>query len=238
MKNTQPETFTLENFEGPLDFLLHLIQKSEIDIYDVKIQEITQQYLLKLTDYIEPNIDQGAEFVGTAAALLWLKSRTLLPKHEQVEMGEEEHEDPRFEIIHQLVDYCRFKQAAKDLNQLEIRQSHYYLRGHDAIPDFKKNLGIEHLSLSDLASLFKTVIAKAVTQKGHVHEESWKVSDKIKAIRTILKEQQRIEFNTLFSTMMAREELIVTFLAVLELMKMGELKVIRDLVNNTVVMLP
>lgn len=237
MKNVEPEIFTLANFEGPLDFLFHLIQKSEIEIYDIKIQEITQQYADKLTAYLEPNIDQGAEFVGTAAALLWLKSKTLLPKHEQVEAGEEES-DPRFEIIHQLLDYCRFKQAAKDLNQLETHQGQRYLRGNNALPDIKKNLGIEHLSLTDLATLFKGIMAKAVAQRGHIHEESWKVSDKIKAIRILLKDQQQIDFDLLFSPALAREELIVTFLAVLELMKMGELRVIKDLVNNKVVILP
>src|SRR5262249_30298583 len=163
-KNTEPESFLLGNFEGPLDFLQHLIQKSEIDIYDISLQKITAQYLERLANLCTINIDTGGEFVGTTSSLVYLKSRMLLPKHEQAENQEEEI-DPRFEIIHQLMDYCLFKEAARDLAKRELHQSSFYLRGENP-SDIKKPLGIEHLSVEDLATLFKEVMAKCTGQNG------------------------------------------------------------------------
>lgn len=229
----EPDVFTLDNFEGPLDFLLHLIQKSEIDIYSVQIQNIMDQYMERMGINSELCVDTGAEFIGTAATLLLLKSKMLLPKHEQVSNPEDEQLDPRFEIIHQLVEYCRFKEAAKELAERERVQGAYYYRGTDT-PELKKPLGVEHLTLDDLATLFKQIVARAETQKGTIHEEEWRVSDKIKLIRQLLKVPKRIGFEILFSSERSRTELIVTFLAVLELMKMGEIKVIRDIASEQI----
>lgn len=233
MKNFEPCTFTLENFEGPIDFLWHLIQKNEIDIYAISLQKIMEQYLSKLKELAELNVDMGAEFVSTAASLLFLKSKMLLPKHEQEQGIDEEEIDPRFDIIHQLIDYCHFKQTAKELSEREKQQSGFYFRGVERA-DLQKNLGIEHLCLDDLASLFKQVLAKAAPHRGQLHEEVWKVSDKIHAIQILLRVQEKMPFGQLFSTEHSREELIVTFLAILELMKLGEIHVIKDLETNAV----
>lgn len=227
MQETEEPTFIIDNFEGPLDFLLHLIQKNEIDIYEVPINKIIDQFLEKLQNHLT-DIDTGAEFIATAATLLCLKSKMLLPKHEQAIDPDELEEDPNFEIIHHLIDYCRFKQAAKSLSEREQQQSGFYSRGVESLPDIKKTLGIEHLTLDDLAGLFKEIASKAAANRGTVHEDVWKVSDKIKYVRKILKEELKIGFESLFSAEMPRLELIVTFLAVLELMKLGEACVIRD----------
>jgi len=234
MKLPQTDSFTLSNFEGPLDLLWHLINREEIDIYEISLIEITKQYLSRTKEIENINIDQGAEFIAMAASLVWLKSKTLLPSHEQIEeVTEEEKNDPQFEIIHQLIDYCRFKKAAKELSQLEQQQSAYYSRGVES-GDIKKNLGIDHLSLDDLASLFSQILAKASTQKGIIHEETWRVSDKIKLLRYLLIEHHTLPFETLFTSEKSREELIVTFLALLELMKLGEAKVIIDRSKNII----
>lgn len=227
------DVFTLDNFEGPLDFLLHLIQKSEIDIYSVQIQNIMDQFIQRWGQKDELCVDTGAEFIATASTLLLLKSKMLLPKHEQAVNPEEEQLDPRFEIIHKLIEYCRFKEAAKELAERERVQGAYYYRGSD-VPEIKKPLGVEHLTLDDLASLFRQIVAKAQTHKGTIHEEEWRVSDKIKLIRQLLKEPRKIGFEILFSPERSRTELIVTFLAILELMKMGEIKVIRDVATQQV----
>ncbi len=224
--------FRLHNFEGPLDFLVHLVQKNEIDIYEVFLREVCMQYKQKAAEHSD--LDEGAEFVGNTSFLLWLKSKTLLPKHEQTEDSEPSDPDPQFEIIHQLLDYCRFKQAAKELSQLESKQSLFYARGSDAIPDVKKPLGIEHLSLEDLASLFQKIVAKAAVEPKCIEEENWRVQDKITLIRHLLKDQQKIAFEVLFTAEMSRGELIVTFLAMLELIKMGVLKAIRDQMQKKV----
>lgn len=220
------ETFALENFEGPLDLLWHLITRQEIDIYEIPIIEITHQYLSRQKESAD-NLDRGAEFIALAASFIWFKSKALLPKHEQLQEQELEEElDPHFDIIHHLVDYCRFKQAAKDLSAIEEQQGAYYLRGIED-QEVKKNLGIHHLSLDDLATLFQQILAKAVPQKGTIHEEEWKVSDKIQYLREWLAGQQKIDFTMAFNPMMSRMELIVTFLALLEMMKSGEAKVIH-----------
>ncbi len=231
MKHLELDTFALDNFEGPLDFLIHLIQKSEIDICDISLQKITEQYLNKLIDGTS-DVASGAEFVGTTASLLWLKSKMLLPKHEQPHDAEQNELDPRFEMIHQLIDYCRFKQAARDLTEREQQQSGFYIRGTD--PEIKKNLGIEHLTLEDLAALFQQVVAKATTHTELIHEENWRVSDKIIFIRHLLEDEQKIDFLALFSSDKCRDELIVTFLAILELMKLGEICVIKSLPSNSI----
>lgn len=218
--------FTLANFEGPLDFLLCLLQKEEIEIYDVPIQELIQQFICQF-DQWEEGLERGAEFIGTAAYLVWLKSKTLLPRHEQEVTEEELIEDPRFEIIHHLIDYCRFKQAAKELTSRQEKQQACYFRGVD-IPEWKKPLGIDHVSLEELSQLFKEMISKAAQMKPQIQEENWRVCDKIRIIRRLLQERSSFPFVELFSAQQSRPEMIVIFLAILELMKIGELAVGRE----------
>lgn len=227
MKNIDQDIFALNNFEGPLDFLLHLINKNEIDIYEVSLQKITEQYLKKLQELVSPEINSGAEFIGTTASLLHLKSRMLLPKHEQEISSEEEDSDSDFKFIHQLIEYCRFKDLAKGLVEREQKQSAFYTRGAEEY-DLKKKSGIQHITLEDLANLFRGVLANASIQKGLIHEEVWRVSDKIREIRKILREESKIECGLLFSAECSRLELIVSFLAILELMKLGEVSLEPD----------
>lgn len=227
MKYATPEIFALENFEGPLEFLLHLIQKEEIDIYEVPIQKIMEQYVNKQNLHDAIDIDSGAEFIGIASLLLYLKSRMLLPKHE-MPIDEMEDLDPRFDIIHKLIEYCRFKDLAKDLQYLEETQSSYFGRGIDGPYVIKKNLGIEHLTLQDLSRLFKELMDRRKINQQVIHEEVWLVSDKIKYIKDTLKEFYEIKFYDLFNSECSKEELIVTFLSLLELMKLGIVNVIKD----------
>ena len=222
MRAAEIDTFKLSNFEGPLEFLLQLIQKDEMDIYEVPLNALIEQFQNSELH----TLDSGAEFLGNASFLLWLKSKTLLPEHERVATPEELELDPRFEIIHQLLEYCRFKQAAKEISLLEHKQGHFYLRGSEA-HGAKKPLGIEHLSLDDLAQYFQQVLLKATPQTGSIQEEEWKVSDKISWLDELLQRTLSVPFNLLFTENMGRMEMIVTFLAILELMKMGRLKAIR-----------
>lgn len=219
------EHFTLVNFEGSLDFLICLIQKEEIDIYDVSIQELIRQFILQQADE-EEGIERGAEFIGIAAYLVWLKSKTLLPCNEQALEMEETVEDPHFEIIHHLIDYCRFKQAAKELASRQEKQQACYFRGIE-VPEWKKPLGIDHVSLEELSLLFKEMMSRVVQIKPQIQEENWRVSDKIRIIRSLLQENSNFAFTLLFSPQQSRVEMIVIFLAVLELMKVGELAVGR-----------
>lgn len=233
MKPSDFNSFNIENFEGPLDLLWQLIQRNEIDIYEINLHHITKQYIEKVNEIADKDLDQGAEFISAAAALLWLKSKTLLPKSEQQELSPEDEYDPRFEVIHQLVDYCRFRQAAKELSEREQQQSSFFVRGIEEA-EIRKNLGIGHLSLDDLASMFRDVLSKAQSKKGTIFEEEWQVNDKIILIRVLLSKQESIPFGQLFTAEKSREELIVTFLALLELMKGGEARVAKEISTGTI----
>lgn len=221
-------TVVLENFEGPIDLLFHLVQQSEIDIYEVRLQVITEQFMTIITKN-PPAIDKSSEFLATAAALLWLKSKTLLPPQEQAKEEEEAEEDPHLEIIQHLVEYCRIKEAAQLLSTREQQQQGYYSRGLSGSHEVKKPMGIEHLTLDDLAGLFKSIASRASSQPRLLEAETWKLADKIEDLRADLQRLKKIQFSQLFSYEKCRLELIVTFLAVLELMKLGEVGVIKDL---------
>ncbi|MBS4164475.1 Segregation and condensation protein A [Candidatus Protochlamydia amoebophila] len=214
--------FSLENFEGPLEFLLSLIQKEEINIYDVSIQELTQQFLEKLKEWETHYLEKGAEFVGSASYLVWLKSKMLLPIEEPSLEAETVQEDPHFEIIHHLLDYCRFKQAAKELSARQDKQLACYFRGASENA-WKKPLGLKDISLEELSILFKEITKRAERVKGKILEENWRVSDKIRFIKLQLQKQSSFRFDYLFLSDMPRLELIVIFLAILELMKIGSI---------------
>lgn len=226
-------TFQLGSFSGPLEFLIALIQSHEINIEDIPLREILVQYSSHNSEHTDLNV--GAEVVGSTSFLLWFKSKQLLPRHEQLS-GSEEEQDPCFAIIHHLIDYCRFREAAKQLSEREQRQSVYYFRGVQQHPaETKKTLGIEHLTLDDFASLFRQLIRKSLPNEGIICEEEWKVSDKIAIIRNLLQINQSIPFIEIFCSDFCREELIVIFLAVLEMMKGGELSVVRITNTNQIV---
>ncbi|SCA62672.1 Segregation and condensation protein A [Chlamydiales bacterium SCGC AG-110-P3] len=222
----EQETYNLDVFEGPLDFLVHLIQRKEVDIHDVTIRHIIEQYVGRLETLTKEEVDKGAEFIGITASLVYLKSKMLLPAREQSskeDSDEEDELDPRFEVIHHLLDYCRFKDAAKLLSQREDERSGIYHRGLEGIPIPEQTLGIEHLSFEDLEALFEDTLARAEARSGDINEEKWRVSDKARWLRRELKQRDAIPFAEVFSSQRSRGELVVSFLAVLEMMKIGVL---------------
>jgi segregation and condensation protein A len=227
MKKLNPNTISLESFEGSFDVLIHLIQKNEIEAASISLYEIILQFIEKQNSISNFDLDFGAEFISPAASLLLLKSQSLLPQNELLLNSDETVEDPHFDIIHHLLDYCRFKQAAKELIQLENYQSNFYPRGNDFFEPKKPN-GIEHVSLEELASIFKSVIQRAKTSQGNIVDEPWKISDKLLYIRELLEQKNNFSFSALFLPSMCKRELIVIFLAILELMKSGEVSIIND----------
>jgi len=218
-------TFALDNFEGPLPLLVHLIQKSEIGVDEIPLHRLGAQFI-ELLEKACASIDQGAEFIGAISFLMYLKSRALLPRDDQP--LDEGWEDPQFDVIHYLIEYVRFKDAAKGLSELEKRQSSLHRRGIEPRIENRKHLGIEHLSLDDIAVLFKQLSHKIPKSVGLIEEEDWKVSDKVEWLLNACKPGVKIPFAELFIKMSSRGELIVTFLALLELMKLGQLVVLRD----------
>jgi len=235
IKNFEQNTLILDNFEGPLAFLHYLVQKSELDISEISMQEITDQYLTYLTSTPQHDLNAGAEFIDHTGALIWIKSRMLLPPSSEDDNDESLLQCP-FDIIPQLLEYCRFKDVARELSQKECGQDHHYSRGMiPSMEDFPKPLGVERIGIDELETLFLELLEKANERETHViQEEEWRVRDKIEAIRDTLRLESRFHFRDLFSERTCRQEVVVTFLSLLELMKLGELVVVKNCETGTI----
>ncbi|MBC8081121.1 MAG: segregation/condensation protein A [Gorillibacterium sp.] len=229
--NNAKVTFKLEAFEGPLDLLLHLIDKNEVDIYDIPIRTITDQYMEYLSMMQELELDLTSEFLVMAATLLSIKSRMLLPKPPIVEMdwendyGESDL-DPRAELIRQLIEYRKYKEIAEHLREKEVERSLIYTREPSDLTPFasqvKENplLGIMP---ADLMWAFQKALKKMVGRNAvaHIRRDEISVKERIRQIIRQLKlEGGKVLFSRLLVDDYSREELVVTFLALLELMKM------------------
>jgi len=222
----------LEIFEGPLDLLLYLIKKDEIDIQNIAIQRITDQYLAYIETFKILNIDLASEFIVMAANLMYIKSRTLLPKSERPPEEDIEEDDPRWELIRQLIEYKKFKDAAGQLAIKASEQEDYFVghspETHSAPPPDAPPLA--EVSIFDLIRAFQGVLKRfeEAHDLGDIIDDRFTVADKIEFLLHELKPGQRVGFRTLFATASTKGEVIVTFLAVLELMKMNQLTVCQD----------
>jgi segregation and condensation protein A len=219
----------LEIFEGPLDLLLYLVKKEEVDIYEVNLTKIATQFIEYVQVMKELDLDIAGEFLVMAATLMYIKSRELLPKNQQMEAPEEEdEEDPRWELIRQLVEYKKFKDAAAQLQEREHLQEQIYAR-IPARPEF----AVETPALRPEVSIFDLVnavssILKRFNQREQtrdVYEDKWSVSEKIEMIVTFIRERPRVRFAELFESAAHRMEVVVTFLALLELIRMKQLRI-------------
>lgn len=225
MNQTPPNVFSLDNFTGPLHFLLQLIRKSEIDIRDIPIQQITRQYLEKLEKAVEEEIEAGTEFIDTAATLLWVKSRMLLPHPSPVSWEELSEEEADRALIERLVDYYQCKCLGK---QLADRQEEGFFLRQPVQPGEKECSGLENLSLEDLAALFQKLISRLQSPELVTPgEKECSLEEKIDWLRLLLQEEGKIPMKRVLEEQKTREEMIVVFLAVLELMKMGEIRIVK-----------
>ena len=211
---------TLPVYDGPLDLLLDLIKKNEMDIYDIPIAEITRQYLESLAYMKQLDLEIAGEFIVMAATLIYIKSRMLLPQDSTED--EDEGMDPRAELIRKLLEYQAFKEAAKELGVMEGERSQMFTR---QVTDYyladlsPEDVGIDTFSanLFDLLSAFQTVLAKAGHKEVHeVFEESISIEEKMAELRRLLLEKKKLRFSELFPPAWSRNLLIVTFLALLE----------------------
>jgi segregation and condensation protein A len=210
------------SFEGPLDLLLHLIKENKIDIYDIPIALITRQYL----DYIEMmkelNLDIAGEFLLMAATLIHIKSRMLLPVEE---VTGEEPEDPRFELVQRLIEYQAFKDASLAFREREDEWSNIFhrepLKEEIGEEDAGGELDLFDLSLFDLMGAFKKLLDKAPPEVINITRETLTVKDRIGFIIERLENQETIRFEDLFGSNTTRTYLIVTFVALLEVLRLG-----------------
>jgi segregation and condensation protein A len=215
-----------EVFEGPLDLLLYLIRKEEVDIYEVNLTRLATQFI----EYIETmrllDLEVAGEFLVMAATLMYIKSRELLPVDQQAATEEEdEGEDPRWELIRQLVEYKKFKDAASQLAGLEERQENVFPRVPGRIEFEPEASGRAQASIFDLLNAVNAVLQRFNTprEEREIFEDKWTVSEKIEHLLRTLTERPRMVFSELFAGAANRSEVIATFLAMLELIRLKQL---------------
>lgn len=219
----------LEVFEGPLDLLWYLIKREEVDIYDVSLERITQQYLEFMEAFRALDLELAGEFIVMAANLIYIKSRALLPASVQPPEEEAEEEDPRWELVRQLIEYKKFKDAAAQLQERELAREALYsrvLETQTALPE--RPLG--EVSVFDLINAFNGIL-KRINQKEdlkEIFEENFTVSDKIEMVLKLINKGIPLRFTELFSGVASRAEIVVTFLAVLELIRVKQLKAVQE----------
>jgi segregation and condensation protein A len=234
VKTEETLRFKLPVFEGPLDLLLHLIKKNKIDIYDIPIVEITKQYLDYLELMKELNLEIAGEFLVMAATLIYIKSKMLLPPDETQE--EEKPEDPRAELVQRLLEYQAFKEASLKLREREEIWRNIFRRTPPKITDLdhEPDLLPFEVSLFDLISAFKNLLSKTPEEVIEITRETLTVSDRINYIMDRIKGRNGIRFEDLFEDNQTRLTLIITFLALLELMRLGLIKAYQERAFGTI----
>lgn len=215
----------LEVFEGPLDLLLYLIKNEEIDIYDIPIVRITKQYLEFLDVFHILDLDVAGDFVVMAANLIYIKSRSLLPKDLRPPEETAEEEDPRWELVRQLIEYKKFKDAAAHLQQREIEREGLFSRAPEK-PDFAAERPLAEVTRLDLLNAFNTVLRRLnkPEELRAIFEENFTVSDKIQLLLKMTEAGVPLKFTELFAGAVSRTEVVVTFLALLELVRLKHLR--------------
>ncbi len=211
----------LEAFTGPLDLLLHLIRRHEIDIYDIPIAMITRQYLESLQAMKALDLSLAGEFLVMAATLIHIKSRMLLPREEGPEPGEEEGEDPRSELVRRLVEYQQFKEAAGRLSDQEKLWRQMFQRTPDQGQPGRDVFAGDDVALSDLLGALQDILAR--TEPGTIFDitpDTITVQDRINGVIERLEATPTLTFAALFDGATHRLMVIVTFLALLELVRM------------------
>ncbi|GIO91881.1 segregation and condensation protein A [Paenibacillus lactis] len=241
--------YKLETFEGPLDLLLHLIDRAEIDIQDIPVSEITEQYMAYLHNMQELELEITSEFLVMAATLLSIKSKLLLPKPPVIEMDEfdfyeEEDVDPRAELVQRLIEYRKYKGIAQHLHEREWERSMIYSKeAEDLTPYMPEALEnpVEGLHVADLIRAFQKALSKAVrrTSYARIQRDEISVKDRIRQVIDTLEQAGpggRVLFSKLLHEEMERHEIVVTFLAILELMKMKQIVCYQERLFEDIVM--
>lgn len=228
----------IEAFEGPLDLLLHLINRLEIDIYDIPVAKITEQYLIYIHAMKELQLDVASEYLVMAATLLAIKSKMLLPKHEE-EMVEdfelEQDDDPRNELVERLIEYKKFKEAAGDLKSMEQERGLMYTKPPSDLTEYAKEIRNDNMdldiSLYDMLGAFQKLLRRKKLQRPmstKITRQEISIEKRMDEIIDFLKAKgTRQSFNDLFPEP-DREHIVVTFLAILELIKRKEIDVQQE----------
>ena len=221
--------FIINDFEGPLDLLLHLIKTSKMDIYDISVEEITKQYIDFIKSQEEMNLTIASEYLVMASELIELKSRMLLPRNE-----EEEEEDPREDLVNRLIEYQKYKDMISSFKELEKERKDIFTKD----PINYNELSDTHatndgsITLDDLVDALSKFLERKELEKPistKITKKEISVQDRTRDIRNILKTKKKVSFFDLFE-IKTREYVVVTFLSILEMAKFGEIEIIQE--NN------
>jgi segregation and condensation protein A len=218
-------------FEGPLDLLLFLLRKNELDIYDIPIATVTRQYLEVLYAMKDLQLEVAGEFFVMAATLMEIKSRMLLPKHQQAvdPNAEEDDLDPRWELVHQLIQYKKFKEASRRLGELAFNAQDMLFRPASAFAPASER-PLQHVDRIEVWNNFNLVLRRLAEKLvvGQIHAEQVTVSDQMEYILDRLKTQRTFAFSSLFDAKISLRRLVASFLAMLELTRLRKLTLQQD----------
>ncbi len=222
----------LRVFEGPLDLLLFLIRKNELDIYDIPIESVTKQYVETLRTMQELDLDVAGEFFVMAATLMEIKSRMLLPKgmHAVDPNSDDEEIDPRWDLVHQLLQYKKFKEAAAKLNDLSVQRQNLMERFVSSLSADATERPLKNVDRIELWNAFNIVLRRLAEKLvvGEIHDEQVTVSDRMEYILERTKTEKTFIFSNLFEGQITLRQLVATFLAVLELTRLKRLRIRQD----------
>ena len=222
----------LSSFEGPLDLLLYLIRRSEVDIYDIPIERVTEQYIDALSSIETPDLEAAGEFFVMASTLMYIKSRVLLPKKDQGinQDIEEDDVDPRWQLVQQLLEYRKYKEAAEDIRKLILNSNDLISRigPKDAIGATERPLiPVDRVDLWDTFNQVLSRLAERIDE-GQIHAEQVTVSDRMEFILMYIRSKRSFLFSDLFESTTTINTIVATFLAVLELTRLNEISIQQD----------
>ena len=225
---------TIDKFEGPLDLLLHLIKQSDIDIWDINIEDITNQYLEYIKKMEELNLNVASEYVVMAAELIEMKSNLLLPKPKNSDDDEFE-EDPKEQLINRLLLYKQFKEVTKDLRSLEEERSNYYTKEVSDMSEYIKDdepKFTNEVNIDDLINAFNNMLKRQELEKPlntKIASKEYSVNERSNQIKDLLSKKKKVVFDELFD-IRSKDYIVVTFLSILDLAKKQFVSIEQD--NN------
>lgn len=215
----------INEFEGPLDLLLHLIKESKIDIWEIKIVDITDQYLDYIKTMEKLNLNIASEYLVMASELIEMKSKRLLPRYQ--DDTDEEEEDPEEVLIQRLIEYQKYKDMTKDFKELESLRQEFYTKTPESLKEYVEEGTVisNDVGLDDLMKAFQKFLERKKAEKPletTVTKKEITVEERRKSIRSILKDKKRVDFFELFDVI-TNEYIVVTFIAVLEMARKQEI---------------
>ncbi len=230
MNNEEKCIVTIDNFDGPLDLLLHLIKEEDIDIYDIKIEDITKQYLNYIKRMKELNLEIASEYLVMASELIEMKSKMLLPKKKEQDEDNYE-EDPREILIERLLAYKKYKEVTNNFKDLELSRKLILTKEPENLSYYaKEEEKKEELGINDLIEAFNAILKRKELDSPlatKITKKELSVTEKVSKIKNILKQKKKINFEEIFEVS-TKEEVIISFLSILEMVKKDEIILIQD----------